>query len=302
MILPTDNQTEGVVITDAPPSVPKPPPPIASGPGLMPFTPMFRERALWLAMLGSLAILLVSYQFSIWTYINTSTWWYFNSIGDGWHSGNRLTDGSLWTSSTGAVYIRNFGYPLSDYQLQVFASGYDGNNQPYTHTATISMGSQELLTFDVKELTSKRVLLSAGSLRSVGPDPAIIIRDITKYPPGTGGEHGVALWSLYLQNPDLNYWNPALPPLDLILLIPLLSLLIYAIARRRSSAKASAVRALNICAPLLLLSITLRTVLFLFYSGITLIAGLIALYRWRRELANWLLHLRHPDDERFRMA
>ena len=303
MLLPTDNQTEGVVITDAPASTPTPyPPDIASGPGFMPFTPIFRERSLWLAMLISLAILLLMYQFFTYTYVGTRDWWYFNTIGTGWHSQSIPRTGDYWTSSAGTIYFRNLGYPFADRNLIVFVAAYDNPAPAFTHTIAISVGSQTVLTLEARDLADKEVTVSAALLRAAGPDQMVTIRDVTQYPAGTQGEHGVAFSGASLNPVNIGILSPALPPLDFILLFPLQTLLGYSIARRRNSARKSISPALTAIYVGLGATVGLRTLLFLLYAIVLVITAAYAMYRWRRELANWVLHLRHPDDERFRLA
>jgi len=335
MILPTDNQTEGVVITDAPPAIlpvsaSAPNPPAAAGPRLIPFRKVLRERWLWLTCGIALLILVLAYQSFpdylaifdtsisneyIPTYSRAAD---LMRLGDGWGlprpispqaTGHPNSDGSygipispLYTTGSGDLQLYNFGYPLGTgtYNLEVEVSA----NVPMSFT--VSVGSQIIGTYAAQNDGYRPIVkIPASAFLAASPNPTITF-SITHSAPATpeSGTPNLDIPLLYLHAPSL--FVLVVPPLFLLLWVLPFTMLCYFIVRKtRSPAqRAISLAILNLvplcCLLLFILNLDRRRDIGSNLLWPLLLALLAAIIVWRRELANWLLHLRYPDDERFR--
>ncbi|PZS02452.1 MAG: hypothetical protein DLM69_04030 [Candidatus Chloroheliales bacterium] len=326
-----------MVITAAPPAtfpVPASAPtmPAAAGPRLIPFRKVFRERWLWLTCTVALLILVLAYQSFprylaifdtsisneyIPTYSYTAD---LMHLGDGWgpprpispqEKGHPNSDGSfsvpispLYTTGSGDLQLYNFGYPLGTgtYNLEVEVSA----NVPMSFT--VSIGSQVVGMYAAQnEGYRPFVTIPAAAFLAAGPDPTITFA-ITHSAPATpeSGTPNLDIPLLYLHAPSS--FVLVIPPLLLLLWVLPFTMLCYFVVRKTRS---PAHRAISLA----ILSLVPLCCLLLFTLNLDrrrdigsnllwplLLALLVVILSWRRELANWLLHLRYPDDERFRTA
>lgn len=227
-------------------------------------------------------------------------------MGDGWQT-DRKTPDTPWTNTAGRIYLRNFGYPYaSDYNLSVMASVYDEYSEASSHSFAVAINGHPLgshvfsndPTIKKANLEDFSTTISATLLLS-GSDPDLVITDTTPYPATMRGAHGIAVRNVMVFRSVGGF---VLPPLYLTVLIALMSLFGYVGSRRQSSYGMSIRLGLIFSVLALSLALTARPLLLPLFGLLALLALLFALFSWRRELANWLLHLRHPEDERFRMA
>ncbi len=327
MPLPTDNETEGVIITAAPmvgvgglvsptlnsPLVVAAPPATTIAPYFLPFRKVLRERWLWLTCGLALLIFVFAYQF----FPN----YHYNVILDdgggpsyskpalrldyGWQPLAQYVQSpytlGLRTTKVGSIYLPNFGYSIGTgtYALQVDALA----TRPISFT--VSVGDQLIGTYAAQNQVYKAIIsIPASAFLAAGPHPSIIFA-ITRFAPASAGsmEPRLILDDFDLRAPSAIVID--IPPV-LVLLCVLLTALLCGLEVRRSyspSQSAFRVTGINLAIFISLLFIWLhplqRLDLLSSLLWAILFLGAAFVITWRRELANWILHLRHPGDDRF---
>ncbi len=331
MPLPTDNETEGVIITAAPPpnadfrtavvqgelgrlamGSPAAASPVASASRFMPFRKTLRGRWSWYTCAATLLIFVLAYQLFpnyfvsfddgvIPSYTNAQM-----RLGAGWQTPpQRTPDQSyilgLRTTATGSIYLPNFGYAIGTgaYDLQVEA----GATRPISFT--VSVGNQLIGTYAVQNQGIKpSISIPASAFLAAGPHPSIIFA-ITRYAPASAASAAPTLILGYFNLNAPSAFVIVIPPALILLNIALIALLYYLVMRKRYPLPQAGSRAMT--APVLAFVVTLyvwvkpavRLDIPVQMHWVTILVALITLIAWRRELANWLLHLRYPADERF---
>ncbi len=325
MPLPTDNETEGVIITASPTlsvgglvsPIPRSPlvmaalPATAIAPHFMPFGRTLRERWLWLTCVLALFIFVAAYQFfpDYSVSLNDGVMPSYSSaplrLGDGWHPAATPVQPpyiiGLRTSAIGYIYLPNFGYAIGTgaYALE--------SNVVATRplSFTVSIGTQLIGTYAAQEQEYKPTIsIPAAAFLAAGPHPSIAFA-VTRFAPATPGniEPTLILDSFYLRSPSA--FVISVPPLLIMLNVALAASLCFLALSKRYPPPQLGSKALYRTAIILLanLYIWLKPAERLDISSrmleVTIGVALITLVIWRRELANWILHLRHPDDERF---
>jgi hypothetical protein len=287
----------------------------ATNPRFVPFLRTLRER--WLRRTIALALLIFTLAYQalpnylvsfddgyILPYAGAAKSMY---LGDGWGSPKQVPPLAIWglqTTNAGSIHLPNFGYPIGNGEYVL--SLQENATSPFSYT--ISVGDQLIGTYPAQSSGyTFDVPIAASAFFAAGPDPTLYFRVLpNSATPIQGNAPTLIIFLLDMKAPSP--FVLTIPPLLILLCAMLIILYCYLYIRKTNQAWQTAPKV--ILASLLLfvtiltiwMNLTQRIGILSNLLWIVLLFGLLLTIEWRRELANWLLHLRHPDDERFRLS